>query len=96
MPDLPVKDAPACRRSSCPSSTGTTSCDRCPRCASRHRPSKLQRPKVDLPDAVAKFEWPRVDLSSIDVPKALAGVAAAAQYRTARPAPALAARASAA
>ena len=34
--------------------------------------SKIQRPTIDMPDAVTKFEWPR-----IDVPKALAGVAAA-------------------
>jgi hypothetical protein len=33
--------------------------------------SKVQRPNLDLPDAVSKFEWPR-----IDVPKALAGAAA--------------------
>ncbi len=37
--------------------------------------SKIQRPKIEMPDAVTKFEWPRVDLSSIDVPKALAGAA---------------------
>jgi hypothetical protein len=40
--------------------------------------SKLGRPKMELPDAVTKFAWPRIDLGSIDVPKALAGVAAAA------------------
>lgn len=39
--------------------------------------SRIQRPKVDLPDAVTKLEWPRIDLGSIDVPKALAGAAAA-------------------
>jgi hypothetical protein len=32
----------------------------------------------DLPDAVSKFEWPRIDLSSVDVGKAVAGAAAAA------------------
>jgi hypothetical protein len=39
--------------------------------------AKLTRPKVDVPDAVARFGWRRIDLSSIDVPKALAGAAAA-------------------
>jgi hypothetical protein len=71
MPDLPVKDSPF---------------------SAMHLPefkrddivrslSEIRLPdatKLEVPDAVAKFEWPRVDLSSIDVPKALAGVAAAA------------------
>ena len=40
--------------------------------------SKLERPKIDLPEGVSKLEWPRIDLSSIDVGKAMAGAAAAA------------------
>jgi hypothetical protein len=40
--------------------------------------TKLERPKVDLPDSVSKFEWPKIDLSSVDVGKAMAGAAAAA------------------
>jgi hypothetical protein len=39
--------------------------------------TKLERPKVDLPDSVSKFEWPKIDLSSVDVGKAIAGAAAA-------------------
>jgi hypothetical protein len=39
---------------------------------------KLERPKFDLPDSVTKFEWPKVDLPSMDVGKAMAGAAAAA------------------
>ena len=77
MPDLPVKDArpPALR-------LPEIDRDDIVRALSEiHLPdtdlSKLQRPKVELPDAVAKFEWPRIDLSSVDVPKALAGAAAA-------------------
>lgn len=40
--------------------------------------TKLERPKIDLPDSVSKFEWPKIDLSSMDVGKAMAGAAAAA------------------
>jgi hypothetical protein len=40
--------------------------------------TKLERPRIDLPEAVSKLEWPRIDLSSIDVGKAMAGAAAAA------------------
>ena len=35
-------------------------------------------PRIDLPRAVSKFEWPKIDLSSVDVGKAMAGAAAAA------------------
>jgi hypothetical protein len=40
--------------------------------------SKLERPRFDLPDSVSKFEWPKIDLPSMDVGKAMAGAAAAA------------------
>jgi hypothetical protein len=78
MPDLPVKDArlsalhlPEFKR------------DDIVRALSEiRRPdtdgSVLQRPRLEMPDAVTRFAWPRIDLSKIDVPKALAGVAAAA------------------
>jgi len=46
--------------------------------------SHLERPRIDLPEAVSKFEWPRIDLSSVDVGKAVAGVAAAAHIRPRR------------
>ena len=49
--------------------------------------SKLERPKIDLPDSIAKFDWPRFDLSTKDVGKAVAGAAAAAHIgrRSRRP-----------
>lgn len=34
--------------------------------------------EIRLPEAVSKFEWPEIDLSSVDVGKAMAGAAAAA------------------
>jgi hypothetical protein len=87
MPDLPVKDSrlsalhlPEFKRDDIVRSL-----------SEMHLPdtdlSKIQRPKIEMPDAVTKFEWPRVDLSSIDVPKALAGAAAAANIgrRSRRP-----------
>ncbi len=40
--------------------------------------SRLERPRIDLPEAVSGFEWPKIDLSSVDVGKAVAGAAAAA------------------
>jgi hypothetical protein len=40
--------------------------------------SRLERPRIDLPEAVSRFEWPKIDLSSVDVGKAMAGAAAAA------------------
>jgi hypothetical protein len=40
--------------------------------------TKLERPKIELPDAVSKFEWPKIDLSSMDLGKAIAGAVAAA------------------
>ena len=45
--------------------------------------SEMRRPdvdvaKIELPEAVSKFEWPRIDLSSVDLGKVIAGVAAAA------------------
>jgi len=40
--------------------------------------TRLERLKFDLPESVSKFEWPRIDLSSVDVGKAMAGAAAAA------------------
>lgn len=40
--------------------------------------SKIERPKIDLPDSVSKFDWPKIDLSSVDVGRAVAGAAAAA------------------
>jgi hypothetical protein len=40
--------------------------------------SKLERPKIDIPDSVSKFEWPKFDLPSMDVGKAMAGAAAVA------------------
>lgn len=39
--------------------------------------TRLERPKIDLPDSVSKFEWPKIGLSSMDVGKAMAGAAAA-------------------
>jgi hypothetical protein len=39
---------------------------------------KLERAKGELSDSVSKFEWPRIDLPSMDVGKAMAGAAAAA------------------
>ena len=47
--------------------------------------TRLERPKIELPDAVANFEWPRI--SSSDVSKAMAGAAAAVHIgrRTRRP-----------
>jgi hypothetical protein len=40
--------------------------------------SKLERPKIDMPESVSKFEWPKFELPSMDVGKAMAGAAAAA------------------
>ncbi len=40
--------------------------------------SGLERPRIDLPEAVSNFEWPRIDLPSIDIGRAIAGAAAAA------------------
>lgn len=40
--------------------------------------SEIRLPDVDLPEAVSKFEWPKIGLSSVDVGKAMAGAAAAA------------------
>lgn len=40
--------------------------------------SRLELPRIDLPEAVSGFEWPKIDLSSVDVGKAVAGAAAAA------------------
>ena len=40
--------------------------------------SEIRLPDVDLAEAVSKFEWPKIDLSSVDVGKAMAGAAAAA------------------
>ena len=71
MPDLPVKDAPL-------SAIHLPELNRDDIVRSLSEMRLPEAPKLDLPDAVARFEWPRVDLSSIDVPKALAGVAAAA------------------
>jgi hypothetical protein len=71
MPDLPVKDAPL-------SAIHLPELKRDDIVRSLSEMHLPETPKVDLPDAVAKFEWPRLDLSSIDIPKALAGVAAAA------------------
>jgi hypothetical protein len=34
--------------------------------------------EIRLPEAVSNFEWPKIDLSSVDVRKAMAGAAAAA------------------
>lgn len=47
--------------------------------------TKLERPKLDLPDAVSNFEWPRISTS--DVGKAITGAAAAVHIgrRTRRP-----------
>lgn len=39
--------------------------------------TKLERPRIELPDAISRFEWPRIDLSSVDLGKAIAGAAAA-------------------
>ena len=49
--------------------------------------SKIERPKIDLPDSVGKLRWPTIDLSSVDIGKAVAGAAAAAHIgrRTRRP-----------
>jgi hypothetical protein len=38
---------------------------------------ELHLPELHVPQSVANFEWPTVDLSSIDVGKAVAGAAAA-------------------
>lgn len=40
--------------------------------------TRLERPKIELPEAVSKLGWPRIDLSSVDLGKAVAGAAAAA------------------
>jgi hypothetical protein len=40
--------------------------------------SEIRLPEIDLPKAVSEFEWPTIDLSSVDVGKAVAGAAAAA------------------
>jgi hypothetical protein len=78
MPDLPVKES---------------------RLSALHLPefkrddivrslSEMHMPetKIEMPD-VTKLDWPKIDLSSIDVPKALAGAAAAANIgrRSRRP-----------
>jgi hypothetical protein len=49
--------------------------------------SKIERPKIELPDSVSRFDWPKIDLSSVDVGKAVAGAAAAAHIgrRASRP-----------
>src|SRR5664279_3093987 len=40
--------------------------------------SGIHLPDVDIPRAISKVDWPQVDLSSIDVGKAVRGAAAAA------------------
>ncbi len=40
--------------------------------------SGLERPRMELPDAISDFDWPRIDLPSLDVGKAIAGAAAGA------------------
>jgi hypothetical protein len=72
MPDLPVKDAPLSalrlpefKRDDIVRSLSEI---RLPEADL----SKIQVPSLDMPDAVTRFEWPRIDL-----PKALAGAAAA-------------------
>ena len=72
MPDLPVKDArlsalhlPEFKRDDIVRSLSEI---RMPEADL----SKIQVPNLDMPDAVTKFEWPR-----IDIPKALAGAVAA-------------------
>jgi hypothetical protein len=72
MPDLPVKDAPLSALH-----LPEFKRDDIVRSLSEIRMpeadlSKIQLPNLDMPDAVTKFEWRR-----IDIPKALAGVAAA-------------------
>lgn len=49
--------------------------------------SKIERPRMDLPDSVGKLRWPSIDLLSVDIGKAVAGAAAAAHIgrRTRRP-----------
>ncbi len=87
MPDLPVKDArlsalhlPEIKREDIVRSLSEI-----------HLPdtdkSRFGLPKMELPDAVTRMDWPRIDLSSIDIPKALAGAAAAANIgrRSRRP-----------
>jgi hypothetical protein len=39
--------------------------------------SEIRLPEIDLPKAVSEFEWPKIDLPSVDVGKAVAGAAAA-------------------
>src|SRR5258705_13030105 len=82
MPDLPVKDAPLSalhlpefKRDDIVRSLSEI---RLPEADL----SKIQVPSLDLPDAVTRFEWPR-----IDVPKALAGVAAAVNIGRRAPRP---------
>jgi hypothetical protein len=85
MPELPVKETrfsdlhlPEIKRDDIVSSL-----------SEMHLPdidlTRLERPKLDLPDAVSNFEWPRI--SSSDVGKAMAGAAAAVHIgrRTRRP-----------
>lgn len=49
--------------------------------------TRLERPKFDLPDAVSKFEWPTIDLPSVDVGKAVAGAVAAVKIGRRAPRP---------
>jgi hypothetical protein len=47
--------------------------------------SQIRLPGADLPEAVAKIDWPRIDVSSGELGKAMAGAAAAVHIG--RPAP---------
>jgi hypothetical protein len=40
--------------------------------------SEIRMPDVDLPDSVTKRDWPKFEMPSLDIGKAVAGVAAAA------------------
>lgn len=39
--------------------------------------SKVERPRFDLPDSVTKRDWPKFEMPSMDIGKAVAGAAAA-------------------
>jgi hypothetical protein len=43
--------------------------------------SKLERPKIVLPKAVSNFEWPKFDVSSTDIRRAVESIAVAAHLR---------------
>ena len=91
MPDLPVKDVRPSAHFACPRSIGMPSCERCLRSACPTPTlSKLQRPKVELPEAVDEVR----DAPDRPVvrgrPEGPGRRRRGGQHRSARPAPTLA------